>query len=123
MSERMNALARRLETDSEFLASALATYANAENLSEEDLATRLGCETSRLVAVRLCRTPRSAPAYFRQDIVRIAETFQIDALVLAEAVRLANSLAAFAQRGNATGSLMAARDRAEGGDGGEEGDV
>jgi transcriptional regulator with XRE-family HTH domain len=122
MSKRLDALARRLETESDFLASALATYADAENLSDEDLATRLGCETSRLAAIRLCRMPRSAPAHFRQDINRIAEAFQIDALVLAEAVRLATTVAAFDSRESNAGYLMAARDRTEEQEAGKDGD-
>ena len=123
MSERLNALTRRLERESDFLASALTTYAGAGDLSDDDLAARLGCDPSRLAALRLCRMPRPAPAHFRHDIDRIAEAFQIDALVLAEAVRLATSLAAFEQRGSSSGSLLAARDRAEDREGGEDGDA
>jgi hypothetical protein len=122
MSKRLDALARRLEGEREFLASALATYAGAENLSDDDLAGRLGCDPAQLAALRLCRMPRAAPAEFRQDIDRIADAFQVDALVLAEAVRLASSLAAFKQRGSSSGTLMAARDREEGRVGGEDGE-
>ena len=122
MSERINALARRLDTESDFLASALAAYARSEHLSDEDLARRLGCETSRLPAIRLCRMPRSAAAHFRQDVERIAEAFQIDALVLAEAVRLANSLAKLDSRDGADSFLIAARDRLEDQETGKDGD-
>jgi transcriptional regulator with XRE-family HTH domain len=122
MSERSNALARRLEREGDFLASALAKYARAGNLSDEELAARLGCEPSQLAAIRLCRMPRSAQPHFRHDIDRIAEAFQIDALVLAEAVRLANSLDKLDPREDADGFLMAARDRAEGGEAKKDGD-
>lgn len=111
MSERIDALARRLESESDFLASALAIYAQAENLSDEGLARRLGCEQSRLAAIRLCRMPRGSQPHFRQDIGRIADAFHIDALVLAEAVRLANSLGKLDSPENADGFLIAARDR------------
>jgi hypothetical protein len=122
MSERINAMARRLETENDFLASALAVYARAENLSDEDLARRLGCETSRLAAVRLCRMPRSTPEHFRHDIGLIAESFQIDSLVLAEAVRLANSLVKLDPQEGGHGFLIAARDRADDGEAKKDGD-
>jgi len=110
MSERINALARRLETESDFLASALATYARAENLGDEDLAGRLGCKPAQLAAIRLCRMPRDAQPFIRQDIERIAGEFQIDPLVLAAAVRLANSLVKLDPKQDSAGSLIAARD-------------
>lgn len=113
MSERIDALARRLESEDDFLASALAVYARAENLSDNVLAERLGCEVSRLGAIRLCRMPRREAPHFRQDIGRIAGAFQIDALALAEAVRLANSLAELEARDGAQGFLIAARDRTD----------
>ena len=110
MSERINALARRLETEGDFLASALAIYARAENLGDEDLAKRLGCEPAQLAAIRLCRMPRDARPYFQRDIERIAAEFHIDALVLATAVRLANSLVKLDPEQDSAGSLIAARD-------------
>lgn len=112
MSEQMAALAKRVEEDPHFLAWALAVYAQAEDLTSAQLAARLGCLPSRLLAIQLCRLPRPDPPYFRQDVDRIADAFHIDRQVIAEAVRLATTLARFRQPG-VVGSLMAARDRAD----------
>jgi hypothetical protein len=122
MSERVAALARRVEGDPDFLASALAAYAGAEELSDVKLAERLGCLPTQLSALRLCRMPRSAAAQFQQDVDRIAEAFQIDGGVIAEAVRLAEALQAMGEMNEGGGFLMAASDRTED-DADEEGDV
>ena len=110
MSDRMDALAKRVEGDPDFLAWALAAYARAEDLDLAQLAARLGCLPSRLSAIQLCRLPREHAPYFQQDVERIAETFQIDRMVIAEAVRLATALATLRQT-SGVGYLMAARDR------------
>jgi transcriptional regulator with XRE-family HTH domain len=111
MSERIASLARRVEDDPYFLAAALATYARAEALSDAQLAQRLGCTTAQLSAVRLCRKPRGSAREFQQDVERIAAAFQIDGTIIAEAVRLADSLQALGQVQVDAGFLMAARDR------------
>lgn len=113
MSERVEALARRVEGDPDFLASTLAAYARAEGLSDAELAKRLRCLPTQLSAIRLCRTPRSAPAQFQQDVDRIAAAFQIDVGVIAEAVRLAEALQVLGDMNERGGYLMAARDRTE----------
>jgi hypothetical protein len=114
MSDRVEALARRVEDDPDFLASALAAYARAEGLSDVELAKRLGCLLTRLSAIRLCRTPRSAAGQFQQDVDRIAAAFQIDSAVIADAVRLSEALRALGATDERGGYLMAARDRTEG---------
>lgn len=113
MTERLAALARRVESDPFFLAPALAVYARAEGLSDAELAARLGCVPDRLPAIRLCRLPRPAPARFQHDVDRIADAFQIDGAVIAEAVRLASALSTLGQFDGQDGFLMAARDRVE----------
>jgi hypothetical protein len=111
MSERVAALARRVESDPFFLAEALTTYARAEALSEDQLAARLGCSPLQLDALRLCRRPRGSARDFQRDVERIAAAFQIDATIIAEAVRLADALRAFGNTSDDAGFLMAARDR------------
>jgi hypothetical protein len=111
MSERIAALARRVEGDAFFLAAALSTYARAEGLSDAQLARRLGCTPAQLSAVRLCRKPRNSTREFQQDVERIAAAFQIDSTVIAEAVRLNDALRALGQTHEDGGFLMAARDR------------
>jgi hypothetical protein len=111
MSDRMAALARRVEDDPFFLAAALAAYARTEGLSDALLAQRLGCMPVQLAAMRLCRTPRPTAREFQEDVERIASAFQIDATVLAEVVRRADSLRAFRTVADErAGYLMAARD-------------
>ncbi len=111
MSDRMAALARRVEDDPFFLGAALAAYARAEGLNDALLAQRLGCAPAQLDALRLCRMPRESVREFQEDVERIAAAFQSDATVLAEAVRLADSLRAFRQAADqGAGYLMAARD-------------
>jgi hypothetical protein len=111
MSERIAALARRVEDDPFFLAAALSAYARAEGLGDVQLAQRLGCTPAQLDALRLCRKPRSSVKEFQHDVERIAAAFQIDATVIAEAVRLADALRALRQAREDSGYLMAARDR------------
>ena len=112
MTDRIAALARRVEGDDFFLASALADYAHAEDLDDRGLAQRLGCPTKTLVSLRLCLRPDPEPVVFRREVVRIASRFEVDAGVLAEAIRL--SYATRAMRGKIGtergGLLMAARD-------------
>ena len=125
MSERLAALAQRVESDAFFLAEALAAYARAEKLSDDQLAQRLGCVPDQLDAVRLCRRPRSSAREFQHDVDQIAAVFQIDATVLAEVVRRADSLRAFRRVADTrAGYLMAARDLEthEAGDDPEEAD-
>lgn len=111
MSERIAALARRVEDDPFFLAAALATYARAEGLSDQQLAARLGCAPEQLSAVRLCRAPRGSAGEFQRDVERIAERFHVDGTIIAEAVRMAGALRALRQVPQQSAFLMAARDR------------
>ena len=111
MSERLADLAQRVASDPYFLAEALSTYARAEELSDAQLAQRLGCAPNQLDAVRLCRRPRGSAQAFQHEVDRIAAVFQIDATVLAEVVRQADSLRAFRRvADDRAGYLMAARD-------------
>jgi hypothetical protein len=111
MSERLADLAQRVASDPFFLAEALSTYALAEELSDDQLAERLGCAPNQLDAVRLCRRPRGSARAFQHDVDRIAAAYQIDATVLAEVVRQADSLRAFRSVADErAGYLMAARD-------------
>lgn len=112
MSERLAALARRVESDPGFLAFALADYARANGLTDSALAERLGCSPERLPAIRLCRMPRSAPSQFQADVDRIADAFHINAAVIAEAVRLSEALLAVRRRPGHAGTLKAAEDQA-----------
>jgi hypothetical protein len=112
--ERIAALARRVENDQFFLASALADYARSEELDEGGLATVLDCSIDTLNRLRLCRRPRPAGAEFQADLTGIAARFGLKADTLAQIVRRADVLVAL-RRGSASesGLLAAARDRDE----------
>ncbi|HVC33995.1 MAG TPA: hypothetical protein VNL16_10840 [Chloroflexota bacterium] len=114
MDDRIAALARRVQDDPFFLASALKGYARSEGLDERGLAAALSCPIETLVKLALCRRPRPAPPVFREDVDRIATRFGVRADALAEIVRHADALAGM-RRGDADerGLLMAARDRDE----------
>lgn len=112
MTSRIDALARRVQKDPFFLASALADYAESEGLNAQGLASRLGCSPEFLSPLGLCCRPRREPAFFRQDVEQITSRFGLKSTVLAEVVRRSDALSAL-RRGKTseTGLLMAARDR------------
>lgn len=122
-TKRVAALARRIEDDEFFLASALADYARMEHLDEQGLAKALGCSVEGLVSLRLCRRPRPQPEFFRKDVDQIASRFGAKAEVLAEVVRRHDALREM--RAGPTremgGTLMAARDRRQEDSKGDEG--
>lgn len=114
MTDRIAALAHRVEDDELFLASALADYARTENLDDQGLAERLGCPVKTLASLRLCLRPDSDPAVFRREIDRIASRFEADAAVIAEAIRRSDALRVMRSKAGSVeqgGLLMAARDR------------
>lgn len=111
-TKRVTALARRIEGDDFFLASALADYARTENLDEQGLAGALGCSEEDLVSLRLCRRPRPQPESFRREVGRIASRFGARTDILAEAIRRSDALRTMSARSTeeTSGTLMAARD-------------
>jgi len=112
MTSRIDALAKRVQSDPFFLASALADYAHSEGLDEQGLAGRLGCSLETLGPLRLCRRPHPEPTLFRQDLNQIASRFSVKGDVLAEAVRRSDAISGM-RRGTKSEHrfLMAARDR------------
>ena len=118
MGERLVYLARRVEEDRFFLASALAEYARGNDLDNAGLARLLGCPAVMLARLRLCRRPDGSAPTFRADVARIAAHCGVDGASLAQIVRWADAVgelraasAADAAR-DARGTLLAARDRA-----------
>lgn len=113
MTDRIAALAHRVEDEELFLASVLADYARTENLDDHGLAERLGCPVKTLVSLRLCLRPDPEPDVFRREVDRIASRFAVDAGLLAEAIRRSNALRIMRSKADAEegGLLVAARDR------------
>jgi hypothetical protein len=111
MVEPLSNLALRLENDPFFLACPLRLFANSAELTEEQLAERLGCRLETLVLIRLCRAPRVEAGQFRKDITRIATKFQINSSVLTDAVRRGQAIWHLRQHQiDGPGTLLAARD-------------
>ncbi|MCA1706554.1 MAG: hypothetical protein LC781_16115 [Actinobacteria bacterium] len=115
MTDRIAALARRVEDEEFFLASVLADYARTENLDDQGLAEKLSCPVKTLVSLRLCLRPSPDPDVFRREVDRIASRFEVDAGLLAEAIRRSDALRIMRSKADAEegGLLMAARDRRE----------
>jgi hypothetical protein len=118
MADPLASLAARAEGDPFFLGWVLAAHARSEGLDDAGLAAALGCPVGELTMLRLCRTPRTEPPGFWEDVTRIAGRFGIDPQRLARAVkrgRVVRRLQGDSGRSRIParpgGSLMAARDR------------
>lgn len=109
MADPLSSLARRAEERPTFLAGLLAAYAHSEDLSDVDLAARLGCPVEQLSRLKLCRAPRSEPAEMLEDVARLAERFGVDEAVLRQAVLRGRVVLRLRQ--GSDGILLAARDR------------
>jgi len=119
MSTHLESLARRVQSDTFFLAAPLARYAESQQLNDEALAVRLGCDRDALTHLRLCRNPDPMPPHFWRDVERIAARFHVDPDQLAAIVRFGQALlqgqpAADAPVNPVSGYLMAAREQADG---------
>lgn len=96
------------------LGSALDEYRGIEKLTDEQLSDRLGCSISVLAWLSLCRRP--APEHFSDDILKIAERFQIEAPKLAQILRHVDVVTVLRRPDSSQEDeslLLAARDRDE----------
>ncbi len=123
MSTHLQRLAHRVQSDPFFLAAPLARYAESQQLDDDALTVRIGCDRDTLRRLRLCRNPEPMAPDFWHDVQRIAARFHLDADRLAEIVRFGQALL-HAQLptsasgeptadGGAGGSLLAAREETE----------
>ena len=99
MDTHLENLARRVEDDPFFLASALKRFARSEDLNDQDLAGKLNCAVQNLALVRLCRAPLPEDNSFREDIERVAAKFSLNADVLTEAIRRGQAIHQLCQGG------------------------
>ena len=116
MTSRTESLARRVQVDPDFFAFALADYARSEDLNDSALASQLGVDAQQLTRLRLCLKPRPDPGHFQADIDRIASAFGVPDDLLLAIVRRSDALAALRDAEDEAGILMAARDREDGAD-------
>ena len=103
-------LADRVAEQAFFLAGPLAAFAAAREMSATQLAEQLGCQEDTLDRIKLCRSPSSEELV--AVVQQIAQRFQINEDVLAEAVRLGQTLLRW-QRSSigGSGTLIAAREK------------
>lgn len=104
----------RLEGDSFFLASTLASYRTQFRLNDHQVAKMLSCSAEGLVSLALCRAPRlEDEKLFLADIQKIAKYAGCDWAELARIVRAVQSLTTLKQFTGATENqlLKAARDK------------
>ncbi len=120
--------AARAKDDPFYLSGLLEAYRQMENMSQNELASYLGCLPDLLPSIALCRRPHHSR--FRQDIEQIASRFTISPDRLANLVRAAEAYQAsgaaksrrrpkqeaalfYLSTLSPAGDLMAARDREE----------
>ncbi len=114
-------LVSRAWADPFFLGSALATYAAVHGLGDDMLAEWLECPPANLDRLALCRLP-SREEQLARDVERIAEFAACNGNRLIAALREVAAIGALRREGEAAhGSfLMAARDRKESSEDGEQ---
>jgi hypothetical protein len=90
----LNNFARRLRQEPAFMAHLLRRYMDQERLDEQQLAMQLGLAAPALNRLALCYIPRSDPAHFSSDLMRIANTTGANAMELLWIVRKVAALQA-----------------------------
>ena len=116
MDDMVIRAARRAAIDPHFLAFALDQYAENNQMDEPALIAALGATPETLAHARLCRTPRTDPDGFREDVTHIAAKFGLNTFVLAQVVRagevaIAHRAAAERELPETATPMLAARDR------------
>lgn len=118
----LSTLARRLRSDPQYMAHALAAFQSQENLTDEELARELGTLPELIVRLSLCKRPSPSSAQFAGQVRELADYTLTDAARLANILRQVDGLERFSQRASAItvqegeevgGLLAAARDRVE----------
>lgn len=119
----LSTLARRLRSDPQYMAHALAAFQSQENLTDEELARELGTLPELVVRLSLCKRPSPSSTRFAEQLRELADYTLTDAARLANILRQVDGLERFSQRASAissqeegeeaSGLLAAARDRIE----------
>lgn len=110
---RLAALIRRTEIDTFFVSRTLARYQSMRNIGDAELRRFLNCTSDGLERLALCRLPDDRDAQFRDHVRQIASYVPCDASRLLELFREVAALDSLqgGEDGEATGLLLAARDR------------
>jgi hypothetical protein len=107
------ALIRRTRLDAFFVSRTLARYQSIRNIGDSELRRFLNCSSDGLERLALCRFPDDREAQFRDHVRQIASYVPCDASRLLELFREVAALDSLqgGDHGEATGLLLAARDR------------
>jgi hypothetical protein len=106
--------ASRTQAHPQYLGWVLGRYKELENQSEHDLMKALGVSSQDLLRLYLCLRPRTD--HFAEDITQISAKFNVDAMALANIVRLVEAVEVIGSAQTPAsppeaGFLMAARTR------------
>jgi hypothetical protein len=110
-SEALQIAASRAAQDPRFLGHVLNLYCQAEGLSEDDLADRLGTAAEFLPRLYLCKRPASGTSDFADRVNAIADYAVIEATALAAIIRQVDAIESLSRSPNSGGLLAAARDK------------
>lgn len=110
----LNTAARRAVEHPWTLGAVLEAYKDLEDIDDEELIRRLGCDQEHRQLLAVCRQPREQ--HFAEDVVRIAGRFSLDAGCLAAILRRVEVVDALRssssrQESGTDATLLAARDR------------
>jgi transcriptional regulator with XRE-family HTH domain len=109
-SDALRIAASRSAQDPKFLGHVLKLYCQAEGLSEDDLADRLGTDAAFLPRLYLCKRPPSETSDFADRVNAIADYAVIEAATLAAIIRQVDAIESLSRSPNSAGLLAAARD-------------
>ena len=97
---QLQAIARKLRDDPEYMAWILAAYQKLENLTDTQLRNKLGTNEHMLARLSLCKRPLPNSPDFQVQINQIVEYSNIDKLTLVNIIRLVDALTAFSSQGS-----------------------
>ena len=119
--EQMQIMAKKLKSNSDFMAWVISTYQKQEHLSQNKFIELAKINEIAFIKLSLCKRPETSSAEFRKQIDQISEYVGINPYFLANMIRLVESLESLAKQVNTNNlsekwsnlGFVAARDRQE----------
>jgi hypothetical protein len=123
--EQLKLLAKRLQTNEEFMSFVLAAYQRREHIDDDHLMVQFNTTPEMLIRLALCKRPNTNVASFSSQLREISAYTKIDPGLLANVIRQVESIDALIKlpskgvdkKGLASkrmpGLLAAARDQTE----------
>ncbi|MBS1543479.1 MAG: hypothetical protein JST14_07590 [Bacteroidetes bacterium] len=103
-------MARKLESEGEFIASALKKYQEYENVSEQEVRSRLNCSKEDYYKLTLCKTPDIEGNDFVSRLHKISQYSNTSIEELNRIIKRVASIERLGESGQQK-YLMAARDK------------